>query len=157
MLLFIGKELKMKCILPLALVGALLATSAMAETFEVQMLNKDPDNAKARMVFKPEFLAVQPGDTVVFKSVDKGHNSVAVKGMVPEGAEMWKGKMNQDTSVTFTIEGLYGYKCLPHYGMGMVGMIQVGEASNLDSVKVKKNPPKAQAIYNRILEKVAAE
>jgi hypothetical protein len=32
--------------------------------------------------------------------------------------------------VTFTAPGVYGYKCLPHLGMGMVGVIQVGPASN---------------------------
>ncbi|PHR62733.1 MAG: pseudoazurin [Robiginitomaculum sp.] len=148
----------MKILLPLAVLGSLLATSALAETYEVQMLNKHPENAKQRMVFVPNFLQVELGDTVTFKSVDKGHNSQSIKGMIPEGGDVWKGKMNQDVSVTFTIEGLYGYKCLPHFGMGMVGMVQVGDdTSNLEAVKAKKAPPKSKAVFNAIYEQIEAE
>ena len=47
--------------------------------------------------------------------------------MIPEVAEPWKGKINEEITVTFTQEGIYGYKCQPHFGLGMVGLIQVGE------------------------------
>ncbi|VAV96933.1 hypothetical protein MNBD_ALPHA06-1024 [hydrothermal vent metagenome] len=148
----------MKPILPLVLIGTLLASSAFAETFEVQMLNKNPDNPKQRMVFVPDFLQVQPGDTVIFKATDKGHNAQSIKGMVPDGADMWKGKMNKDVSVTFSVEGLYGYKCMPHFGLGMVGTVQVGDdTSNLAAMKAKKTPPKAMAVFNRIYQKIAAQ
>lgn len=148
----------MKRLLPLALIGALFAPSAWAETYEVLMLNKHPDNPKQRMVFVPDFLKVQLGDTVIFKSTDPSHNSQSVKGMIPEGGDVWKGKMNKDVSVTFTVEGLYGYKCLPHFGMGMVGVIQVGDdISNLAALKAKRSPPKSRAVFNAIYEQIEAE
>ena len=48
-----------------------------------------------------------------------------------EGEKEYKkelGKVNQEIAVTLTEPGLYGVKCLPHYAMGMVMLIQVGEA-----------------------------
>ena len=66
-------------------IAALMGGAAMAETFEVKMLNKGEDGA--RMVFEPAFIQAQPGDTVVFLASDKGHNAETVKGMIPEGAE----------------------------------------------------------------------
>ena len=31
-------------------------------------------------------------------------------------------------TVTFTVPGVYGVKCKPHYGMGMVALVVVGES-----------------------------
>ena len=48
---------------------------AAGNTFEVLMLNKDPDNPKKKMIFSPSLLKVSVGDTVSFLPEDKGHNS----------------------------------------------------------------------------------
>ena len=90
---------------------------AAGNTFEVLMLNKDPDNSKNKMVFSPSLLKVAVGDTVSFLPEDKGHNSEIIKGMLPDGADAWKGKMNKQVDVTFTVPGFYGYQCKPHANM----------------------------------------
>ncbi|EAQ13944.1 pseudoazurin [Maritimibacter alkaliphilus HTCC2654] len=108
---------------------ALLAGAASAETIEIQMLNKGDDGA---MVFQPAFVQAQPGDVIHFVATDKGHNVESIEGMLPEGVEAFKTKFNEDFEMTVDAEGVYGVKCTPHYGMGMVALIQVGEAVNLD-------------------------
>ncbi len=118
-----------------------LSTQVQAETFEVKMLNKGADGT---MIFEPAFLHVAVGDTVVFKPTDKSHNVETIAGMIPDGAEPFKGKINEEVSVTLTTEGLYGVKCLPHYGMGMVGLIQVGKPLNLDAAKAVPQRGKAR-------------
>ena len=108
--------------------GAMLAvpmSAAWAADHQVLMLNKDSEGRT--MQFEPAFLRVAPGDTVTFVPQDKTHNSESIAKAQPEGAKGWKGKINEELSVTFDVEGFYGYKCLPHAGMGMVGLIQVGE------------------------------
>jgi pseudoazurin len=50
--------------------------------------------------------------------------------MSPAGGPTFKGKINEEIVVRFTKPGVYGYKCLPHTGMGMVGLVQVGGAGN---------------------------
>ena len=112
--------------------STLLMSSAFAETFEVKMLNSGTDGV---MVFEPAVLKVNTGDTVVFKSTNPGHNSASIAGMIPEGAEGWSGGMSQGISVTLDQEGVYVYQCTPHMMMAMVGVIQVGEAINLDDIK----------------------
>jgi len=42
-----------------------------------------------------------------------------------------KAKLSQEMTVTFQTSGLYGYRCLPHFGMGMVGLTEVGDISVL--------------------------
>ncbi|MGH6761133.1 MAG: pseudoazurin [Phyllobacterium sp.] len=125
---------------------ALLTGSAYAADFEVHMLNKGEAGA---MVFEPAFVKVNPGDTVTFIPTDKSHNVETIKGMLPEGAEAFKSKVNEIYKVTFTAPGAYGVKCTPHYGMGMVGLVVVGDnPANLDAIKALKNPKKAQERLN---------
>lgn len=47
--------------------------------------------------------------------------------------------------MTFEKEGFYPYKCLPHVGMGMVGLIQVGEAGAPDPAIAGSVPGKGKA------------
>lgn len=131
--------------------AALFASVAAAETFEVKMLNKGEEGS---MVFEPAFLAVQPGDTVVFLPTDKGHNAQSIKGMFPEGFEPFKSKMNKEISVTFDQEGVYGVKCTPHYAMGMIALIQVGEAVNLEEAMSVKQKGKAKKRFVPLFEQV---
>ena len=91
------------------------------------MLNK---GAGGLMVYEPAFIKIAPGDTVKFVATSKGHNAESVAGMAPAGGPVFKGRINEEIVVRFAKPGLYGYKCLPHVGMGMVGLVQVGPAAN---------------------------
>lgn len=130
---------------------ALTAGAAAAETHQVKMLNKGADGL---MVFEPAFVAAQPGDVIEFLPTDKGHNAESIKGMIPEGAEAFRGKMNQPVSLTVEKEGLYGVKCMPHFAMGMIALIQVGEPTNLDAAKAANMPGKAKQRFAPLFEQV---
>src|SRR3546814_17315802 len=104
--------------------------------------SSDVGSSDLMMVFEPAFVKAESGDTVRFVAVDKGHNAESIAGMLPEGAEPFAGKFNQEITVTLEQPGVYGYRCKPHYGMGMVGMIVVGDAANVDTAKAAKHPGK---------------
>lgn len=130
-----------------------LWSGAQAAEHEVRMLNKGPEGQP--MQFDPAFLKIEPGDSVKFVAADKGHNSESILEMIPEGAETWKGKINEEITVTFDVEGIYGYKCTPHFGLGMVGIIQVGDnTDNLDSAKTAKLPGKAKTRMAELIAQV---
>ena len=131
--------------------------SAFAATHEVLMLNKNPDDKKQRNVFYPNILKIEVGDTVKFISKSKGHNTESYKKTLPEGAEKWKSKISKDFEITYTAEGTYAYKCTPHAGMGMVGLILVGDHTvNYDAVKSAKYRGKAKKVFPKLFEKVEA-
>ena len=118
-----------------------------AENYEVKMLNQ---GSEGYMVFEPSVLKIKKGDTVTFKATDAAHNSASIKGMIPPGAEDWNGKLSQDISVTFNVEGVYGYQCTPHMMMAMVGIIEVGgNQSNLESVKAAAQKIKSAFVMNQ--------
>jgi pseudoazurin len=139
-------------LVPLA--GLLLRSRrVLAAEHEVQMLNQGPDGQ--RNWFEPAVVRAQPGDTIRFVATDKGHNSAAV--VVPDGAEEWKGKLSQDVAVTLDVPGLYSYKCTPHFGLGMVGLVAVGDfSSNLEAVRSARYPGKALEVMAELLKQVQA-
>jgi pseudoazurin len=139
-------------LVPLA--GLLLRSRrVLAAEHEVQMLNQGPDGQ--RNWFEPAVVRAQPGDTIRFVATDKGHNSAAV--VVPDGAEEWKGKLSQDVAVTLDVPGLYSYKCTPHFGLGMVGLVAVGDfSSNLEAVRSARYPGKAREVMAELLKQVQA-
>lgn len=131
------------------------AAPAFAETVEIKMLNKGEAGA---MVFEPAYVHIQPGDTVNFVAVDKGHNAESIKEMTPEGGEMFKGGTSKDVTITYTVPGAYGIKCLPHFAMGMVALVVVGDQppANLDAVKAFKLPKKAAERFAPLFDQAAA-
>ena len=111
-------------LLRLTLLLCLLSFPAAAETFEVKMLNR---NETGPMPFEPAYLAIQPGDTVKFIATDRGHNAATIDRMIPKEEGKFIGKIDEEIEVTLTDEGIWGIKCSPHYTMGMVMLIQVGD------------------------------
>lgn len=137
----------------IGLVAALLlaAGAAQAADHQVQMLNK---GEKGAMVFEPHLIKAAPGDTVTFVPTDKGHDAQSIDGMLPPGAEPFKGKISEEIKITVTAEGVYGVKCLPHYGMGMVAMIVVGNPVNADEAKAVKQPGKAKKVFAELFAEI---
>ena len=133
------------------LAGLLLTGVAQAADHQVQMLNK---GEKGAMVFQPDYIEAAPGDTVTFVPTDKSHDAESIKGMIPEGAEPFKGKMNEQVTVQVDKEGVYGVKCTPHYGMGMVALIVVGTPVNLEEAKAIKHPGKAKKVFAELFEQI---
>jgi pseudoazurin len=116
-----------------SLAAALFGVSlgVYAAEHEVKMLNNGADGI---MVFEPGYLKIEKGDTVKFVATDAGHN--AVSEVMPDGQSAWEVGY-EGGSVTFNQEGVNIYYCLPHKSMGMYGVIQVGNATNLEDAKAK--------------------
>ena len=100
------------------------------------------------MIFEPAVLKVSVGDTVHFKATDAAHNSASIEGMIPDGAQTWAGALSQDISVVLNTEGVYVYQCDPHAMMAMVGVIQVGAATNISEVKIAAEEYKSNFMLN---------
>ena len=130
-----------------------LSKAILAEVIEVEMLNKLD---KRSMVFSKEIVRINSGDTVFWKSTDKGHNVAFIsKGGVPEGVGKFKSKVSKDAEFTFTIPGIYAYWCVPHKTMGMIGFVIVDEdLSNLDSIKKVKFNGKSKKIAQSLIAEI---
>ena len=127
------------------LILALLAAAANAAEHEVKMLDIGSD--KEPMVFEPAVLKIAPGDTVTFVPTNKGHN--VESKLVPDGAETFKSELDEKYSVKLDKEGVYIYVCPPHSMMNMAGVIQVGEATNMEAVQKALPKLERRAMSNK--------
>ncbi|MCJ2137868.1 pseudoazurin [Methylobacterium sp. J-026] len=128
------------------------ATAVHATEVSIKTLNSGPGGM---MVFDQAFVKIQPGDTVRFVPADKGHNAELIRGMAPEGAPTFKTVVGKEETVTFEKPGLYGFKCSPHYIMGMVGLIEVGDRpENLETAKAAQHGKLAAKRFEPLFEQV---
>lgn len=128
----------------LALVILASTSFAQAATHEVKMLNLGKEGA---MVFEPAFLKVAKGDTIKFLATDPAHDVASVA--IPKGAKPFVGVVNKPLTTVVTQEGVYVYECKAHVAMAMVGVIQVGAASNLAEAKAASKPLEAKFVMNK--------
>ncbi|WP_332715336.1 pseudoazurin [Pelagibacterium mangrovi] len=128
---------------------------AMAADHEIEMLNEGSDGEM--MVFEPAFLEIEPGDTVTFVPTDAFHNAATIDGMLPEGAEPFTGEIDERLTITFDEPGVYGVRCDPHFMMGMVAMIVVGDPVNLEEAKAVEVPEGAQERIDALFAQVEAQ
>ena len=122
---------------------------ALGDEIEVKSLNR---SSTGFFVFSPDFVRIKPGDAINFVAADKGHEVHSVPGMIPEEAQPFDAKMSQDIKVTFTVPGVYVIACKPHTAMGMVGVIVVGDPTNIDKIDPSTLPGKARAKLDTLLE-----
>lgn len=135
-----------------------LPARAAGKTHRVGMYASDPEGKGRSMFFSPRVLRVRAGDTVTFTPETGAHNCEATPGMIPDGAKSWRGQIGKPVSVTFDKPGYYGYHCMPHRSMGMVGLIIVegaGRDGNLAAAKAVSQPGKAKGVWQEIWAEVA--
>ena len=127
-------------------VAALLAAAqtAVAAEVKVEMVNKDKATNTAN-AYAPALVRAGKGDTVKWIATNPGHNVAFVSGGVPNGVALFASGFQKEIAYKFDKPGVYLYKCTPHFGMGMVGLVVVGgDKSNLAAVKAAYVPPLAK-------------
>jgi len=132
------------------LLGFELYSTALADTTTVvDMLNVGPSGSRFR--YDPMLVEVDVGEKVLWKAATKGHN---VEFMVAPNNIKYKSKMHKNAGYTFTIPGIYTYKCTPHVAAGMVGVVIVGgDLSNMKEAWSGKYPGQAKEVIHELLSK----
>ena len=124
---------------------SLLSGAILAKDHEVKLLTSG-ENGQT-MIMSPGFIKVAKGDTITFIPADASHNAESMS--IPQGATKFLTPMGQKFTYTASEEGVYLYKCTPHFVMGMIGVIQVGAATNIEQVKKDWSAMKASVAMNK--------
>jgi len=91
-----------------------LSATVNAETYTVKGVG---------IQFKPELVFANEGDVIAFRDMPT-HFVDSIK--IPVGAEKMISKMGANYDYTITEPGIHLYKCPPHWGGRMGGLILVG-------------------------------
>ncbi len=124
--------------------------NSTAEVYQIDMLNKLD---KEKMVYSKKIISVNIDDTIIWKSISKGHNVEFIS--MPKGVKKFKSKINKDAEYNFKIPGIYFYQCTPHKAMGMIGLVIVGnDKHNIENVKKTKIYGKSKKIFKKLLKEI---
>ena len=118
----------------LSIICVLLLCSAavVVQADEHEVIGIDNRNYQS-MFFEPDFLQIEPGDSVTFVVTHFDHLPRSV--FVPDGATHWEADPGMSITVTFSEEGIYIFECLYHAVMGMTGVVLVGHPVNLEEAR----------------------
>ena len=132
-----------------ALTAALLmSTPTFAADMKIEMLNKDAEGN--RQVYSEEVARIDVGDTITWVPTNKGHNIEMVAS--PNNMKL-RSKNNKEVKITFEEPGIYYYWCTPHKGMGMIGLVVVGDdTSNKDQIAKAKAIGKSKKKLKKLLD-----
>lgn len=83
--------------------------------------------------FEPLVAYVQPGESVTWTGMDS-HNVETLSAMIPEGGVEFNTAVGENVTETFDTPGIYVYKCTPHWGTRMGGVVVVGEPENASEI-----------------------
>ena len=103
----------------------------------IEALSLDSDQGAGQNVFSPAVTWVEEGATVIWEIASGSHSTTSYHPdtdavlRIPEAAESFdSGTLSGGTfEHTFETPGVYNYYCRPHRGLGMVGLVIVGEAA----------------------------
>ena len=112
----------MKKVVHLLLIAALSMFSGFA-------FAEDTTVRAVAVKFDPMFVFIEPGDKVSWEGMN-GHNVETIDELVPEGTKKINTPVGEDITLTFDEPGIIVYKCTPHWGARMGGIIMVGEPEN---------------------------
>ncbi len=123
----------------------LFASLLSAKEYEVKMLTADSHGNT--MIFEPAFIKIAQGDTINFVPSDPSHNAQSFS--TSSDKLTFSTTMGQPVSVTFSEEGLVLYKCLPHFALGMVGVVQVGDFNDKTKAIADWTAAQAGVVMNK--------
>ena len=128
----------------------LMSTPTFAADMKIEMLNKDAEGN--RQVYSEEVARIDVGDTITWVPTNKGHNIEMVAS--PNNMKL-RSKNNKEVQITFEEPGIYYYWCTPHKGMGMIGLVVVGDdTSNKDQIAKAKAIGKSKKKLKKLLDEL---
>ncbi len=127
-------------------------------------LAKDHEVRAVGVKFDPAIIFIEPGDTISWTNMP-AHLVETIDAMSPENFEKILSELGIDFSHTFNDEGIIVYKCTPHWGARMGGIIMVGKPDNIqetidqyyDEIKTDRSLLPAKGLLKKFKKKLKAE
>lgn len=108
--------------------------------------------------FVPDYLWIEPGDTIRFLNSTGNHTVTSIKGMWPDGAEHVSIEHKPAAEVTFEKPGIYGFRCKVHGRHGMYALVVVGSPeANIDRIEYTNIGGLGRRIFKKLFAEMEAD
>ena len=98
-----------------------------------------------------EVVQIKVGDKIEWLPKNEGHNVEFLAGPKMKSLPT-KSEIDEVHSVVFKVPGIYLYGCTPHWNMGMLGLVVVGnDFHNLEKIKNIPLPLVASSVLKRLI------
>ena len=147
------------CLTTLLISGLAQAESQAHKIHMMHQTSKvEVENIHEMFRFVPDYLVIQPGDTVRFSGSVGEHTITSVARMLPEGAEEIEINSTPSKDIRFDIPGVYGLKCRVHNRYGMVALLIVGSpVDNLETARTFRLKRFGKKRMDELLDRAAEE
>lgn len=135
----------------------LLSTRSYAEkTIKVdQIIDLNALSADQIYRFEPNYLWLEPGETLHILNSLGNHTVTSLKGIWPEGVEPVDIAHQANTQLTLTQEGVYGFRCKVHGRHGMYAIVVVGSPEpNRNNIELTNVSRRGIKLVQQLLNKV---
>ncbi|MCP9484091.1 hypothetical protein NNA36_19185 [Shimia sp. CNT1-13L.2] len=131
-------------------------TGAQAEVHDIdQLIDLSALTPEEVYRFSPDYLWIEPGDSVRFLNSTGNHTVTSLEGMWPEGAGLVDIEHKPKAEVLLEIPGIYGFRCKVHGRHGMYALVVVGSPeSNIDQISYDKVSGVGRVIFERLFAKM---
>ena len=145
-----------------AVLGGLLlcgAQAAQADVFEVdQLIDLSAMTPDQVYRFDPDYLWIEPGDTVRFLNSTGNHTVTSIEGMWPEGAALVSIEHQPVADITLAAPGVYGFRCKVHGRHGMYALVVVGSPdANIEQIEYTNVGDVGRRVFERLFERMREE
>lgn len=129
---------------------------ALAETYDIdQLIDLSALTPEEVYRFEPNYLWVEPGDTIRFLNSTGNHTVTSIYGIWPEGVAPVSIEHKAEASVTFDTAGIYGFRCKVHGRHGMYALIIAGSPeANKDSLDLSNLGDLGRRVFERLFEEM---
>lgn len=108
--------------------------------------------------FSPDYLWIEPGDSIRFLNSTGNHTVTSMEGMWPEGADYIDIEHQPVAKIVLEKPGIYGFRCKVHGRHGMYALIVVGTPEpNINQIEYGKVSGVGHRIFERLFEKMKAD
>ena len=105
---------------------SLLPLVALAAASVAAPASADQTVTAVGVEFDPMVVYVEPGESVTWTQMN-AHNVETLADLIPEGGVEFNSEVGADYSQKFDEPGIFVYKCTPHWGARMGGIVVVGK------------------------------
>ena len=135
------------------------ATPTSAETYDIdQVIDLGAMTPEDVYRFEPDYLWIEPGDTIRFLNSTGNHTVTSLEGMWPEGADYIDIEHQPIAEIMLDKPGVYGFRCKVHGRHGMYALVVVGSPeANIDEIDFQKVSGVGRKVFEGLFEKMQAD